>query len=157
MEEQAKRKRGPKQRGERRHDRVQGQSFMDVSRQAFVRYVSLEKWREIEDLRETLGFDWARAAEEACQFLSRGTYAPLWTQQWRAQVLPAAGRGDPGNLYSTVEQAIAAALQEEEAARKARGDRPLEEEPEYKGFLDTAVERLAQQSAAELESGQHDR
>jgi hypothetical protein len=42
-----------------------------------------------------------------------------------------------------VEQAIAAALPEEEAARKTRGDRPLEEEPEYKGFLDTAVERLA--------------
>ncbi len=157
MEEQAKRKRGPKQRGERRHDRVQGQSFMDVTRQAFVRFVSLEKWREIEDLRETLGFDWVKAAQEACQFLARGTYAPLWIQQWRAHVLPAAGQGDPGSLFSAVEQAIAAALQEEEAARKTRGDRPLEEEPEYKGFLDTAVERLAQQSASELGSGQHGR
>ena len=148
---------GRRKRRDRREDRVQGQSFMDVTRQAFVRHFALDKWREIEDMRETLGFDWARAAEEACQFLSRGTYAPLWTQQWRAQVLPAAGRGDPGNLYSTVEQAIAAALPEEEAARKTRGDRPLEEEPEYKGFLDTAVERLAQQSAAELGTGQHDR
>src|SRR5574341_804235 len=148
---------GRRKRRDRREDRVQGQSFMDLARQAFVRYVSLEKWREIEDLRETLGFDWARAAEEACQFLSRGSYAPLWIQQWRAHVLPAAGQGDPGNLFSGVEQAIAAALQEEEAARKTRRDRPLEEEPEYKGFLDTAVERLAQQSAAELGSGQHDR
>jgi hypothetical protein len=129
---------------------------MDVTRQAFVRHVALDKWREIEDLRETLGFDWTRAAAEACQFLSRGIYAPLWIQQWRAQVMPAAGQGNPGKLFSAVEQAIAAALQEEEAARKTRGDRPLEEEPEYKGFLDTAVERLAQQSAAELESAQHD-
>jgi hypothetical protein len=70
--------------------------------------------------------------------------------------MPAAGQGNPGKLCSAAEQAIAAALQEEEAARKTRGDRPLEEEPEYKGFLDTAVERLAQQSAAELESAQHD-
>jgi hypothetical protein len=129
---------------------------MDVTRQAFVRYVALDKWREMEDLRETLGFDWTRATEEACQFLGRGTYAPLWIQQWRARVLPAADQGNSGGLFSAVEQAVAAALQEEEAARKSRGDRTLEEEPEYKGFLDSAIERLAQQSAAELESAQHD-
>lgn len=129
---------------------------MDVTRQAFVRYLALDKWREIEDLRDTLGFDWVRAAQETCQFLSRGAYAPLWTHQWRERVVPTAGQGDPGDLFAAIEQAIAGALQEEEAARKTRRDRPLDEEPEYKGFLDTAVERLAQQGTAELGSGQHD-
>jgi hypothetical protein len=147
---------GRRKRRDRREDRVQGQSFMDVTRQAFVRHLALDKWREIEDLRETLGFDWAQAAQEACQFLARGIYAPLWIRQWRVHVLPAAGQGNSGGLFSAVEQAVAAALQEEEAARKSRGDRTLEEEPEYKGFLDSAIERLAQQSAAELESTQHD-
>lgn len=38
---------------------------MDTVRAAFVRWVALEKWREIEDLQTTLGFDLAQAVKEA--------------------------------------------------------------------------------------------
>ncbi|MBI4561439.1 MAG: hypothetical protein HY724_05290, partial [Candidatus Rokubacteria bacterium] len=63
-----------KKKGERKRDRAEGKEFMDAAREGFVRYVALEKWREIEDMRETLGFDWARAAKEAGQFPGRGPY-----------------------------------------------------------------------------------
>ena len=135
-----------------RQERVQGQSFMDVTRQAFVRHLALDKWREIEDMRETLGFEWARAAEEACQFLSRGPYAPLWVRQWQSDVLPAAPAGDPGKVFAAVERAVAGALRAEEEERRNRGDRPLDEDPEYKAFVDQGIEKLLRQQAGELES-----
>ena len=141
-----------RKRRDRREDRVQGQSFMDVTRQAFVRHLALDKWREIEDLRETLGFDWARAAEEACQFLTRGPYAPLWVRQWQADVLPTAPEGDPGTVFAAIERAVAGALLSEEGERKIRGDRPLDEDPEYKAFVDRGIEKLLSQQAGELES-----
>lgn len=125
---------------------------MDVTRQAFVRHLALDKWREIEDMRETLGFDWARAAEEACQFLSRGLYAPLWVRQWQSDVLPAAPAGDPGKVFAAIERAVAGALLSEEGERKIRGDRPLDEDPEYKAFVDRGIEKLLSQQAGELES-----
>jgi len=125
---------------------------MDVTRQAFVRHLALDKWREIEDMRETLGLDWTRAAEEACQFLSRGLYASLWVRQWQSDVLPAAPAGDPGKVFAAIERAVASALRAEEEERRSRGDRPLDEDPEYKAFVDQGVEKLLRQQAGELES-----
>ena len=34
---------------------------MDTVRAAFIRWLALEKWREVEDLRATLGFDLGQA------------------------------------------------------------------------------------------------
>lgn len=145
-----------RKRGDRRHDRVEGQAFMDAAREHFVRYMALERWREIEDTRETLGLDWERAVQEAGTFLQRGRYAWLWVRTWQEHVLSQAQESDPGKLFAAIEGAIAGALHEEEAERKLRGDRPLEEDPEYKAFLDTALEKLLQQTAAELGPSQHD-
>ncbi|MBI1994681.1 MAG: hypothetical protein HYS67_09825, partial [Deltaproteobacteria bacterium] len=115
---------------------------MDAAREAFVRYVALEKWREIEDTRETLGFVWTMAAKEAARFPGRGPYQPLWVRRWEEQVLPQTTETNPGVLFAAIEGAIAAAVHDEEEERKARGDRPLDEDPEYKAFLDGALERL---------------
>ncbi len=123
---------------------------MDVTRQAFVRHLALDKWREIEDMRETLGFDRDRAVRDAGSFLLRGGYAPLWIRIWQQHVLPQAHETDPGKLFAAIEAAIATALREEEGERKIRGDRPLDEDPEYKLFLDGALEKLLRQTAAEL-------
>ena len=146
-----------RKRGDRRRDRVEGQAFMDAAREHFVRYVALEMWREIGDMRETLGFDWERAVQEAGTFLQRGRYASLWVRTWQERVLPRAQDADPGKLFAAIEGAIATALHEEEAERKLCGDRPLEEDPEYKAFLDTAIEKLLRQTGAELGPSQHDR
>lgn len=124
---------------------------MDAAREAFVRYVALEKWREIEDMRETLGFDRTRAAQEAGQFLGRGQYQLLWVRRWQEQVVPQATEMDAGRLFVAIETTIGAALRDEEEERKIRADRPLDEDPEYKGFIDGALENLFREQAGELE------
>jgi len=140
-----------KKKGDRKRDRAEGKEFMDAAREAFIRHVALEKWREIEDMRETLGFDWQRAAKEAGQFVGRGPYQPLWVRRWEEQVLPQATGTDPGRFFAAIEGAIAAALHDEEGERKLRGDRPLEEDPEYKEFVDAALGKLFREAAGELE------
>ena len=57
----------------------------------------------------------------------------------------------PGRLLNAPLQPLAlllhkaVALQQEEAERKSSGDRPLEEDPEYKSFVDRNLERLLRQ------------
>ena len=126
---------------------------MDTVRTAFVRWVALEKWREVEDLRATLGSDLAQAVNEAGKFPSRGRYQPLWIACWKAEVRPEVTGTEPGGVFKAIEQAVATAVAEEEAERKARGDRALDEEPEYKAFVDTAIERLLSEGAGTLGTG----
>ena len=115
-----------KRRKRRKNGMPKGKEFMDAAREAFVRYVALEKWREIEDIRETLGFDWLRAATEAGRFPARGPYQPLWLRKWEEIVLPEATGTDAGSLFAAIEKAISAALHDEEEERKNRGERPLD-------------------------------
>jgi len=118
---------------------------MDTVRAAFIRWLALEKWREVEDLRATLGFDLGQAVNEAAQFPSRGRYQLLWVSRWKLEVCPDAASKDSGSLFAAIEQAVATAVQEEEGERKLRGDRPLEEDAEYKVFVDRNLERLLRQ------------
>jgi hypothetical protein len=134
-----KRKRG------RRRERVGGNAFMDTVRAAFIRWLALEKWREIEDLRATLGFDLEQAVNEAGQFPGRGRYQRLWVAQWKAEVRPEATGTDSGSVFAAIERATAAAIRDEESERKLQSDRPLEEDPEYKAFVDRNLERLLRQ------------
>lgn len=129
----------PRSERRKRRERVEGHAFMDVVREAFVRWVALEKWREIEDLRDAAGLDWPQALAEAGSFLSRGRYAPLWVTRWKEHV---GATTDPVTVFAAIERAAAEALRDEEAERKARGDRALEEDPEFKGFIDASMERL---------------
>jgi hypothetical protein len=135
-------RRKPGQRG----DRPRGNEFMDVARQAFVRFLALEKWREVQDARETLGLDWAQAARECRGFPGRGPYRDLWVRRWEEHLTRDVTTGDAGTLFAAIEQAIAAALEDEEAERRRRGVPPLEEDPEYKAFVDQALENLLRQA-----------
>ncbi len=123
---------------------------MDTIRPAFIRWLALEKWREVEDLRATLGLDLGQAVDEAARFPSRGRYQPLWVARWKAEVRPEATGADPGSLFGAIEKAVAAAVEEEEAERKSRGDPQLDEDPEYKAFVDGALESLLAEGAATL-------
>jgi hypothetical protein len=131
-----------KKRHKRGDRRVGGDAFMDTVRAAFIRWVALEKWREVEDLRATLGFDLKQALEEAGRFPGRGRYQPLWVSRWKTEVCIDAMGEDSGSVFARIERAVATAVQEEESERKLRGDRPVEEDPEYKAFVDRALERL---------------
>ncbi|MGH7399299.1 MAG: hypothetical protein ACRELW_17375 [Candidatus Rokuibacteriota bacterium] len=139
--------------GERRKKRgkVKGKEFLDVAREAFVRHLALDKYREMEDMKATLDFDDAGAAEDACTFLERGPYRMIWRRHWQAIVVPAAAQSSGAALLPAVEQALSAALAEEEQARQAQGDRPLDEEPEYKRFIDRSMDRLHHEACGEIE------
>jgi len=142
-----------KKKRKRREDRVEGNAFMDTVRGAFIRSVALEKWREVEDLKTTLGMELAQAIEEAGRFPGRGRYQEIWVARWKAEVGSQTAGADAGSLFAAIERAVAAALQEEEAERKTRGDRPLEEDQEYKAFVDTALERLLSEGGGTLGTG----
>jgi len=140
----------PRRKKPRRKGTSEAASFMDTVRAAFIRWRALEKWREVEDYRETLGMELKRAIEEASRFPARGRYEPLWIAQWKAEVrLETTGNG-PGQLFAAIERAVAAALGEEEAQRKAAGDPALDEDPEYKAFVDSALERLLSEGGKSL-------
>lgn len=140
-----------RRRPDRRAERVEGNAFMDTARPAFIRWVALEKWREIEDLRTTHGLDLARAIEAAAEFPNRGRYQGLWVARWRAEVRPETTGAEPGRVFAAIERAVAEALREEEAQRKSQGDPPLEEDAEYKAFVDGALETLLRSQAGQLE------
>lgn len=135
----------------RRDERVTGQSFMDVAREAFVRHLALEKWREMEDLREAAGLGAEEAAREAGRFPGRGAYRGMWERRWEEHVLPLAGAPEAGRRFAAVEAAVAAAVGDEAAERQGRGDRPLDEDPEYKRFVDVALGRFLGEAAGSLE------
>jgi hypothetical protein len=118
---------------------------MDTVRPAFIRWLALEKWREVEDLRTTLGFTLEQALQEAARFPARGPHESLWVAQWQREVCLELHERDPGSVFAAIERAVTTALQQEEAERKSSGDRPLEEDPEYKAFVDRNLERLLRQ------------
>lgn len=124
---------------------------MDVAREAYVRHLALDRWRDLRDLQDTLGLDVEAAVREAARFIPRPGYAALWRRRWEEVVLPAAATADAGALFGAVERAVALALEDEEAERRARGDRPLAEDPDFKGFLDWAYNQLLRQAAEGVE------
>jgi hypothetical protein len=71
----------------------------------------------------------------------------IWERRWKDQVLPAAEVADRAAFFAVIEAAMRAALAEEQAARLDAGDRPLDEDPEYKRFVDAGLERLLSESA----------
>jgi len=102
-------------RRRKRRERVEGSSFMDVARPAYARHLALERWRDVEALRETNGFDWPTAVGEMAEFPERWPYHGAWTRRWREHVVPAAGAGDAAAIFAAIEAATVAALADEEA------------------------------------------
>ena len=138
-------------RKRKRRERVEGSSFMDVARQAYTRHLALERWRDLEALREANGCDWPTAVSEMESFPERWPYHEAWARRWREHVVPAASSADASLLFASIEAAVVAALADEDAERAARGDRPLDLDPGYIAFLDSALGKLASQSSDTLE------
>jgi hypothetical protein len=137
----------------RRDSRIEGQSLIDVAREAFVRHLALDRWRDVVDLRETSGRSLPEALDEAGRFVHRWPYQALWRRRWEEEVLPrGAGPDEPGLLFAAIERATAAALDDEEARRLACGDRPLAEDDGFRSFLDAAFGKLQREAAGGLEA-----
>ncbi|MGH7309649.1 MAG: hypothetical protein ACREK6_13215 [Candidatus Rokuibacteriota bacterium] len=142
----------PRRRRARRDDRVEGQSLIDVAREAFIRHLALDRWRDLVELRETSGLPLPEALDEAGCFAHRWPYHALWRRRWQNEVVPfGADPGEPGALFAAIERATAGALDDEEADRRARGDRPLAEDQGFRAFLDGAYGKLHREAAGGLE------
>lgn len=131
--------------------RSKSKEFMDAALDAYIRHEALSLWRVFSEARE-LAPDAAPQAllSRLGQFDRRGEYAALWNGPWQARVLPAAA-GDDGTVFGALEAAVASAVHDERAARLERGDRPLEDLPDYNAFIDRALDRLLEEASGEIE------
>ncbi len=142
----------PRRRRSRRDERVEGQSLIDVAREAFIRHLALDRWRDLVELRESSGLPLPQALAEAGSFAHRWPYHALWQRRWKDEVVPlGADPGEPGSLFAAIERAVTAALGDEEAERLARGDRPLAEDEGFRIFLGGAYDKLHREAAGGLE------
>lgn len=133
------------QRGRRKN-----KEFMDAALDAYIRHLALEKWRQVNDLREAADLDLAQAVREVGHFHERGVYRDLWERFWQRDVV-AHMAVLTAPLFGCIETAIQGAMREEIEARQQRGDVTLEDTPAYKRFLDLALDRLFEEEAGSLE------
>ena len=75
-----------------------------------------------------------------------GTFGERW---WDEQVTSRVHAETP--LLQRVEAAVSGALDEEVAARRQRGDAPLEDSMSYRMFVDQALDRLLEEESGSLE------
>lgn len=130
--------------------RRKSKEFMDAALDGYIRHLALVKWREVNDLQESLGVDAAQAIRDAGRFPERDVYRHVWERWWQAQVVPVAAPPD-SPLIGRIEAAVKGALGEEVEARKQQGDTSLEDTLGYKRFLDHALDQLFEEEAGSLE------
>ena len=136
-----------KKRG--RGGRKQGKEFMDAALDAYRRHLALHKWRQVMDAQASVGVTREQAIREAGRFPGLGAYRSVWERWWDEQVTSRVHAETP--LLQRVEAAVSGALDEEVAARRQRGDAPLEDSMSYRMFVDQALDRLLEEESGSLE------
>lgn len=137
-----------KKRKDGKGSRRKSKEFMDAALDAYIRHLALEKWREINDLRESSGMSPREALREAGRFPERGPYRQLWTRRWEEEV---SADSSTGALFEQIETVVREALEEEIRQRKACADPSIEDTLGYKRFIDHALERLFNEAAGTIE------
>ena len=136
-----------KRRG--RGGRKQGKEFMDAALDAYRRHLALHKWRQVMDAQASVGITPEQAVREAGRFPGLGAYQDVWERWWDEKVTSSVYA--EASLLERVEAAVSGALDEEVAARRQRGDAPLEDSLSYKMFVDQALDRLLEEESGSLE------
>ena len=136
-----------KRRG--RGGRKQGKEFMDAALDAYRRHLALHKWRQVMDAQASVGITPEQAVREAGRFPGLGAYQDVWERWWNEKVTSSVYA--EASLLERVEAAVSGALNEEAAARRQRGDAPLEDSLSYKMFVDQALDRLLEEESGSLE------
>lgn len=135
--------------------RRRGQELQDEARPAYVRYLALGRWEEIQEVWQAgpEGADRQEALGELGAFLERGPYAPIWQRHWAGRVIPTLASRDPAAILGALEEAVAASLDEEEKERSRRGDLSAFEERDFLVFMEQSVGRLFQDAWGEIDKG----
>lgn len=131
----------------KKQGKQKGKEFMDAVYEGYVRHVALRKWREVEAMLAE-GLPAPEALKETGQFPERGRYRAIWEEAWRQRLRQV----EPGpELLGLIEAAVSEAFEREVEERQRAGDRPLDEHPDFKRFVDGAFEQLFAEEAGTLE------
>ncbi len=140
-----RRKKRSKKRGKSKN-----KEFMDAALNAFIRDQSLQKWNEVEGLREGAEINVMQAVKSSSEFLVKGPYRKIWVSWWKQDViyhLP----GSNEHLFAQIENAVRGAVLEEREVRKNRADALLEDSFEYKEFIARQMEHLLFEAGGDIE------
>jgi hypothetical protein len=140
-----RRKKRSKKRGKSKN-----KEFMDAALDAFIRDQSLQKWNEVEGLREGAEINVMQAVKSSSEFLVKGPYRKIWVSWWKQDVidhLPSSNE----HLFAQIENAVRGAVLEEREIRKQQQKNLLEDSFEYKEFIARQMEHLLFEAGGDIE------
>ena len=140
-----RRKKRSKKRGKSKN-----KEFMDAALDAFIRDQSLQKWNEVEGLREGAEINVMQAVKSSSEFLVKGPYRKIWVSWWKQDVIDHLP-GSNEHLFARIENAVRGAVLEEREVRKNQADALLEDSFEYKEFIARQMEHLLFEAGGDIE------
>jgi len=140
-----RRKKRSKKRGKSKN-----KEFMDAALDAFIRDQSLQKWNEVEGLREGAEINVMQAVKSSSEFLVKGPYRKIWVSWWKQDVIDHLP-GSNEHLFAQIENAVRGAVLEEREVRKNQADALLEDSFEYKEFIARQMEHLLFEAGGDIE------
>ena len=140
-----RRKKRSKKRGKSKN-----KEFMDAALNAFIRDQSLQKWNEVEGLREGAEINVMQAVKSSSEFLVKGPYRKIWVSWWKQDVIDHLP-GSNEHLFAQIENAVRGAVLEEREVRKNQADALLEDSFEYKEFIARQMEHLLFEAGGDIE------
>ena len=140
-----RRKKRSKKRGKSKN-----KEFMDAALDAFIRDQSLQKWNEVEGLREGAEINVMQSVKSSSEFLVKGPYRKIWVSWWKQDVIDHLP-GSNEHLYAQIETAVRGAVLEEREIRKQQQKNLLEDSFEYKEFIARQMEHLLFEAGGDIE------
>ena len=134
----------------KKRGKSKNKEFMDAALDAFIRDQSLQKWNEVEGLREGAEINVMQAVKSSSEFLVKGPYRNIWKRWWQKEVIePEQGRNE--YLFAQIENAVKGAVLEEREIRKQQQKNLLEDSFEYKEFIARQMEHLLFEAGGDIE------
>jgi hypothetical protein len=124
--------------------RLRGKRLFSEDQEAYLRYLTQERWERIKDLWEEAAAEDERAAAllELAEFPERRRYQEIWTRNWEGFSKEAVVVGEAGTVFGLLERMVWRSFEQEEAARRAEGMRSAFEEDDYFQFMAFRTGRL---------------
>ena len=134
----------------KKRGKSKNKEFMDAALDAFIRDQSLQKWNEVEGLREGAEINVMQAVKSSSEFLVKGPYRKIWVSWWKQDVIDHLP-GSNEHLFAQIENAVRGAVLEEREVRKNKADTLLEDSSEYKEFIARQMEHLLFEAGGDIE------
>ena len=123
---------------------------MDAALDAFIRGQSLQKWNEVQGLKEGAEVDQKKAVKSSSEFFEKGEFHNVWQRWWQNEVIET-GHDNHEHMFAKIENAVRGAVLEERELRKQQSDSLLEDSKEYKEFIARQMDHLLFEAGGEIE------